>query len=80
MQIGNCGAPIETSEGWLVLTHGVGPMRAYSIGVALLDLDEPGRLRASLAEPLMLFVMAGLIGTIVVGMLLPVFTMQDFIK
>jgi predicted GH43/DUF377 family glycosyl hydrolase len=53
VQIGNCGAPIETSEGWLVLTHGVGPMRAYSIGVALLDLDEPGRLRASLAEPLM---------------------------
>ncbi len=53
VQIGNCGSPIETSEGWLVLTHGVGPMRAYSIGVALLDLDEPGRLRAALAEPLM---------------------------
>ncbi len=53
VQIGNCGAPIETAEGWLVLTHGVGPLRTYSIGAALLDLDRPDRLRAHLATPLM---------------------------
>ena len=41
IQIGNCGSPIETPEGWLVLTHGVGPMRVYSIGAILLDLDDP---------------------------------------
>ena len=53
VQIGNCGSPIETSEGWLVLTHGVGPMRTYSIGAVLLDLDEPRRMRAGLKLPLM---------------------------
>ena len=53
VQIGNCGSPIETPEGWLVLTHGVGPMRAYSIGAILLDIDQPWRVRASLEEPLM---------------------------
>ena len=54
VQIGNCGPPIETSRGWLVLTHGVGPMRTYSIGAILLDLEDPtkvvGRLRVPLLE------------------------------
>lgn len=53
LQLGNCGAPIETSEGWLVLTHGVGPMRVYSIGAVLLDLDDPARMLGRLADPLM---------------------------
>ncbi len=53
LQLGNCGSPIETSEGWLVLTHGVGPMRVYSIGALLLDLDDPARVRAQLSAPLM---------------------------
>jgi predicted GH43/DUF377 family glycosyl hydrolase len=53
MQVGNCGSPIETSEGWLVFTHGVGPIRTYSIGAMLLDLDEPWRVRAALLTPLM---------------------------
>lgn len=56
MQIGNCGSPIETEAGWLVLTHGVGALRNYSIGAVLLDLDDPrkviGRLREPLLEPL----------------------------
>jgi predicted GH43/DUF377 family glycosyl hydrolase len=56
IQVGNCGPPIETDEGWLVLTHGVGPMRTYSIGAWLLDLDDPttiiGRLREPLLTPL----------------------------
>ncbi len=50
--IGNCGAPIETSEGWLLLTHGVGPMRRYCIGAMLLDLDEPTRIIGRLTEPI----------------------------
>lgn len=53
--IGNCGSPIETDEGWLLLTHGVGPMRRYSLGAMLLDLENPakliGRLRVPLIEP-----------------------------
>ncbi|HEY3143236.1 MAG TPA: glycoside hydrolase family 130 protein [Acidimicrobiales bacterium] len=53
IQLGNCGSPIETSEGWLVLTHGVGPMRTYSIGAVLLDLEDPTRIIASLSEPLL---------------------------
>jgi predicted GH43/DUF377 family glycosyl hydrolase len=53
LQLGNCGSPIETPEGWLVLTHGVGPMRVYSIGAVLLDLDDPARMRARLSAPLM---------------------------
>ncbi|WP_394619987.1 glycoside hydrolase family 130 protein [Lentzea sp. JNUCC 0626] len=53
VQVGNCGSPIETPEGWLVLTHGVGPMRLYSMGAMLLDLDEPHRVLASLPEPLL---------------------------
>jgi predicted GH43/DUF377 family glycosyl hydrolase len=56
VQIGNCGSPLETPAGWLVLTHGVGAMRNYCIGAALLDLDDPrrviGRLRQPLLEPL----------------------------
>jgi len=56
VQIGNCGSPLETEAGWLVLTHGVGAMRNYCIGAALLDLDDPqrviGRLRQPLLEPL----------------------------
>lgn len=55
VQLGNCGPPIETERGWLVLTHGVGPMREYRIGALLLDLDDPtivlGRLRAPLLSP-----------------------------
>ncbi|HSL27498.1 MAG TPA: glycoside hydrolase family 130 protein [Acidimicrobiia bacterium] len=55
VQIGNCGSPLETSEGWLVLTHGVGPMRRYCIGAILLDRKDPsqvlGRLRDPLIEP-----------------------------
>ena len=43
LQVGNCGPPIETDQGWLVLTHGVGPMRVYVIGALLLDLDDPAR-------------------------------------
>lgn len=51
LQIGNCGSPIETEAGWLVLTHGVGPMRRYSIGALLLDLDDPRRVIGHLREP-----------------------------
>jgi predicted GH43/DUF377 family glycosyl hydrolase len=53
LQTGNCGSPIETSAGWLVLTHGVGPMREYALGALLLDLDDPTRLIGHLAEPLL---------------------------
>ena len=53
IQVGNCGSPIETPRGWLVLTHGVGPMRKYSIGAALLDLDDPARVIGRLREPLL---------------------------
>ncbi len=53
IQIGNCGSPIETEAGWLVLTHGVGPMRRYTIGAMLLDRDEPQRVIGRLAEPLL---------------------------
>lgn len=55
IKIGNCGSPIETEAGWLVLTHGVGPMRRYAMGAMLLDLDHPtkiiGRLEDPFAEP-----------------------------
>jgi predicted GH43/DUF377 family glycosyl hydrolase len=51
--IGNCGAPIELPEGWLVLTHGVGPMRTYGIGALLLDLDDPSKILAHLPRPLL---------------------------
>lgn len=53
IQTGNCGSPIETAAGWLVLTHGVGPMREYAIGALLLDLDDPSRVIGDLVEPLM---------------------------
>jgi predicted GH43/DUF377 family glycosyl hydrolase len=52
LQIGNCGSPIETEAGWLVLTHGVGPMRRYAIGALLLDLNDPQRVLGSLTQPL----------------------------
>lgn len=53
VQIGNCGSPVETPEGWLVLTHGVGPVREYAIGALLLDLEDPRRVLGRLREPLM---------------------------
>ncbi|MES1169811.1 MAG: glycosylase, partial [Leifsonia sp.] len=52
VQTGNCGSPIETPGGWLVLLHGVGPMRQYSIGAMLLDLEDPTIVLARLIEPL----------------------------
>jgi predicted GH43/DUF377 family glycosyl hydrolase len=52
VQIGNCGAPIELDEGWLLLTHGVGPVRKYSIGAALLDKTDPSKVLARTREPL----------------------------
>jgi len=51
-QIGNCGSPIELDEGWLLLTHGVGPVRRYSIGAALLDKHDPSKVLARSEEPL----------------------------
>lgn len=53
IQTGNCGAPVETSEGWVVLTHGVGPMREYAVGALLLDLDDPTVVLGALDEPLL---------------------------
>ncbi len=53
VQLGNCGPPIETDAGWLVLTHGVGPMRQYSIGAMLLDREDPTLVRGALAAPLL---------------------------
>jgi predicted GH43/DUF377 family glycosyl hydrolase len=53
LQLGNCGSPIETDVGWLVLTHGVGPMRTYRIGALLLDLDDPTRILGQLRDPLL---------------------------
>jgi predicted GH43/DUF377 family glycosyl hydrolase len=53
LQIGNCGSPIETSAGWLVITHGVGPMRRYVLGALLLDLDDPRRVVGHLRQPLL---------------------------
>ena len=52
MQIGNCGSPLETPEGWLLLTHGVGPMREYCIGATLLDIEDPSRIIGQTAKPL----------------------------
>jgi predicted GH43/DUF377 family glycosyl hydrolase len=53
--MGNCGSPIETKDGWLVITHGVGPVREYSLGVSLLDLEDPekeiGRLEMPILVP-----------------------------
>jgi len=53
IQIGNCGSPLETDAGWLLLTHGVGPMRQYCIGATLLDLDNPCRVIGQTSEPLL---------------------------
>ncbi len=53
MQVGNCGPPIETACGWLVLTHGVGPMRTYAIGAILLDTADPQRVIGALPRPLL---------------------------
>jgi predicted GH43/DUF377 family glycosyl hydrolase len=53
IQLGNCGPPLETEIGWLVLTHGVGPMRAYALGALLLDLEDPTRVVGRLPEPLL---------------------------
>jgi predicted GH43/DUF377 family glycosyl hydrolase len=53
VQIGNCGSPIELDEGWLLLTHGVGPVRRYSIGAALLDKSDPSKVLARSREPLL---------------------------
>jgi predicted GH43/DUF377 family glycosyl hydrolase len=53
VKIGNCGSPIETGEGWLVLTHGVGPMRRYCMGAILLDLEDPSRVIGWLENPLL---------------------------
>jgi predicted GH43/DUF377 family glycosyl hydrolase len=52
VQIGNCGSPIELDEGWLLLTHGVGPVRRYSIGAVLLDKADPSKILARSREPL----------------------------
>lgn len=53
VQIGNSGPPIETDEGWLVITHGVGPVRTYALGAVLLDLDDPRRVLGHLRDPLL---------------------------
>jgi predicted GH43/DUF377 family glycosyl hydrolase len=53
VQLGNCGSPIETEAGWLVLSHGVGPMRKYCIGAFLLDRDDPSKVIGRLTEPLL---------------------------
>jgi predicted GH43/DUF377 family glycosyl hydrolase len=54
VQIGNCGSPIETKDGWLMITHGVGPMRRYVLGVSLLKLDDPAIEIGRLKEPLLI--------------------------
>jgi len=53
VQLGNCGSPIETEAGWLVLSHGVGPMRKYAIGAFLLDINDPSHIIGRLKEPLL---------------------------
>jgi predicted GH43/DUF377 family glycosyl hydrolase len=52
-QLGNCGSPLRTEEGWLLLTHGVGPVREYMISAALLDLEDPRKVRARLNRPIL---------------------------
>jgi len=52
IQVGNCGSPIETEYGWLVITHGVGTMRKYVLGAMLLDLEDPTKVIGQLSEPL----------------------------
>ena len=53
VKIGTCGSPIETDAGWLVLSHGVGPMRKYCLGAFLLDIDDPSRVLGRLRQPLL---------------------------
>jgi predicted GH43/DUF377 family glycosyl hydrolase len=53
VQLGNCGSPLELEQGWLVMTHGVGPMRTYGIGAILLDLEDPTRVIGALPRPLL---------------------------
>lgn len=53
VQIGNCGSPIETDKGWILITHGVGPMREYSIGATLLDIENPAKIIGNMNEPLL---------------------------
>ena len=53
VQIGNCGPPIEVDEGWLLLTHGVGAMRKYSIGAALLDKNDPSKVLGRTRQPIL---------------------------
>lgn len=53
MQVGNAGSPIETAAGWLVITHGVGPMRQYALGAILLDIDDPRQVIGHLENPLL---------------------------
>jgi predicted GH43/DUF377 family glycosyl hydrolase len=53
VQVGNCGSPLETEEGWLLLTHGVGPMRRYCIGALLLDLEDPRRVIGHMNDPIL---------------------------
>ena len=52
-QIGNCGSPMETEKGWLVITHGVGPLRTYCLGASLFDLKDPTKELGRLREPLL---------------------------
>lgn len=53
IQIGNCGSPIRTDQGWLLVTHGVGAMRKYALGCALLDLDDPSKVIGRTREPIL---------------------------
>jgi len=53
VQMGNCGPPIELDEGWLMLTHGVGAMRKYSIGAALLDKNDPSKVIGRTSAPIL---------------------------
>lgn len=53
VKVGNCGSPIETEHGWLLITHGIGPMRTYSLGAVLLDLDDPTKVIGKLKTPLL---------------------------
>lgn len=54
IQIGNCGSPLETKKGWLLITHGVGPMRQYCLGALLLNLEDPSKVIGRLKEPLLI--------------------------
>ena len=54
VQVGNCGSPLETDKGWILLTHGVGAMREYCIGIILLDLEDPGKIIGTMVEPLLM--------------------------